>query len=687
MPHPLSPLSPSEQNIRTPATTERFGKHPPPSIESRSYFTPKDHAGGFDHPKIDLASSPFVADIDLEPQSTIRGGNKSPTKSRSPVKSTLDAGRDTTIPLTAEALRHKQNDADSPMTQGYSGMDDTCYSNFSAVPNADMTLFAGITETPPKRNGPSNPDGGQTRGNVICQSPSPSPTPRRRYQNPTNPDVNDTTNLILDFTEQFNINAPASSKPSSPTKARTSADLVAHTATLRAPKFPSKSNLLDFDLPPAPTPRSVPSISHREVEALKSDFLSTISSLQATLSGKEAEIRCLLDANNDAERRVGEALQETNSLGREKEELETHRVEWEKREREMQGLLRGVKEEIIARQRENEDLLTTIQEGEKKREELETTLSASESRIAGLEAARDTDSESTLVNGSSSRDVSNATSTSTPSTGTKLVEAAVEKVARELHTLYKAKHETKVSALKKSYEARWEKRIKELTGKLEDAQRENEELKLGRDATMTGLAPGMLIAADDGKEAEREDTRRKAEELKALVEASEVKVKDLEAEVASLAKERDETVRNGVEKDSEVQKLKSENGDLVAMIDEFMSLQASAPEPVPLSAPTTVSSGSSHASNPNPVPLPSANPLRSSITRDRPSGLKGPGFSSSSESRIGGLGLSRSRSGSNDRFGTGGGVTGGGGNGVPAPRSGIMSNIERMGRGVGRSVD
>ena len=69
-------------------------------------------------------------------------------------------------------------------------------------------------------------------------------------------------------------------------------------------------NLLDFELPPPPTPRSLPTVTIREMESVKSQFQSQLSSLTASLSGKEAEVDSLARAVADAERRVGEA-QET----------------------------------------------------------------------------------------------------------------------------------------------------------------------------------------------------------------------------------------------------------------------------------------------------------------------------------------------------------------------------------------
>lgn len=114
-------------------------------------------------------------------------------------------------------------------------------------------------------------------------------------------DDGNTTNLILDFTDQIS----GFSGRLSPTKlARQSPSKCSdHLNNSKVPDMswygstsatPSRiSNLLDFDIPPAPTPRSMPSITPRELESLKSSFLSEISSLKASLSGKEAEVQSL----------------------------------------------------------------------------------------------------------------------------------------------------------------------------------------------------------------------------------------------------------------------------------------------------------------------------------------------------------------------------------------------------------
>jgi hypothetical protein len=210
----------------------------------------------------------------------------------------------------------------------------------------------------------------------------------------------------------------------------------------------------------------------------------------------------------------------------------------------------------------------------------------------------------------------------------------------DLHASYKKKHENKVAALKRSYEKRWEKRVKELEAKLEELQRENEELRVGRDLTMSGVVPGALEAAkvEAQTKAQAEDARK--------VEEHKARALGLMEEVASMKRDNERLI-------AELEKERVEKGEMVAAVEEMLSLQAGVTVPD-----GPVSSGMEN--------------LRGSISRA--SGMKPPGFSSTAmpapESRIGRIpvsgGLSRSRSGSG---------------GVGIPRSGgIMGNIERMGR-------
>lgn len=237
-------------------------------------------------------------------------------------------------------------------------MDDTMvstFSTFSAVP--DMTMFATIGRTSPSKLDRVSPIPRRSQMNTPATSRrpanprSPSPTPRgRRYEQKI--DEGNTTNL-LDFTEQFNGFSGRTDQTTvrqirqSPIKGST----IGSTPMMNRHNI---SNLLDFDIPPAPTPRSMPSITPRELESLKSNFLSEISSLKASLSGKEAEVKSLKTAVGDAEKRVGETMEQVREERGRKEQLAAEKEEWEKRGREMEAVLRNVKEEIVHGEREEE---------------------------------------------------------------------------------------------------------------------------------------------------------------------------------------------------------------------------------------------------------------------------------------------------------------------------------------------
>ncbi|KAJ2960891.1 hypothetical protein NQ176_g11030 [Zarea fungicola] len=106
-----------------------------------------------------------------------------------------------------------------------------------------------------------------------------------------------TTNLLLDFTDS--LRNPGRSPEKKHIRAGGDAILP---SSMTVPSLntagmttPSKATpmLIDFDFPPMPTPRSLPTVSAREVESIKSEFLSEISALRASLSGKDAEVRSL----------------------------------------------------------------------------------------------------------------------------------------------------------------------------------------------------------------------------------------------------------------------------------------------------------------------------------------------------------------------------------------------------------
>jgi hypothetical protein len=511
------------------------------------------------------------------------------------------------------------------------GPDDTMmstFSTFSAVPN--MTMFAKIGHTPTRQ---SIADGATPRAR-------PEPTPSRSTRNHVTQDSGNTTNLLMDFTGQFRFPQKTPTRRPNPSPTRNHADV----ATTPARQL---SNLIDFEIPPLPTPRSIPTITPRELESLKSSFLSEISGLKASLSGREAEVKALKAAVSDAEKRAGESMEQVREERLSKEHLSAEKESWEKRGREMETVLRKVKEEIVMGQREREELDFKLSESEKRREAAEMMAQEAESKMAGMRAGKATEEREKSASPDKCR--------SPASSSAREVEIAVERVARELHALYKGKHETKVAALKKSYENRWEKKVRELESKIEELTEENERIKLGRDATMTKVEPGHTA----------ENEERKAQAAK-----DSAKIKELDAEV-----ERLEAVVQTIQEDSaQLRKLleqeRVEKGELVILAEEMMSMQSFV---------ATDSGGAASARTPAAVRAhqqQTVENLRGSISRA--SGLKAPGaISGTAESRIGRVQHERGRSG-----GPAGGLPRPGGFGA---RSGIMSSIEKMGNYRGRA--
>ncbi|KAF2234357.1 hypothetical protein EV356DRAFT_501907 [Viridothelium virens] len=510
------------------------------------------------------------------------------------------------------------------------GIDDTCFSAFSEVP-AEMTKkFQGSAKkyqpdpaTTPRAGGQITP-GTSRKMHRRDQSTSPSPTPRRQ-KTPT-VDEGNTTTLLLDFTQQMESFSNASRR--SPSKSSTESNLLSYINGQRSPTkvaaTPSRGNnilnLLDFELPPAPTPRSIPTITVRELESLKSGYQSEISSLKATLSGREAEVESLKKAVSDAERRVGEAQEVMREERSAREHVEKEKKEWENRGKEVESVLRNVKEEIMKSDKEKDDLVRRLEEAERRAEEAETRAIEAKGR-SGPSTGDVT--EMMEENGGGS--------VATAEEVQRLVQAQldqkIESVSRELHAVYKKKHETKVATLKKSYEARAEKRCAELQHKIDDLSKQNDELQIAKEATFSGTLPSNFSEADRAAEQKKmEEQKTELEEQKAKLAGFTEEMRTMRCEHAQLAKDLEQE--------------RIEKGELVAAVDEMLALQSEV--------------GAPHA----------IDDFRKSISK--PSGLKPPGGvsgASAGESRIGRVpqsGLNRSISGGKSR---------------------IMTNIEKMGSG------
>ncbi|KAM0251452.1 hypothetical protein ACHAQJ_008204 [Trichoderma viride] len=466
-------------------------------------------------------------------------------------------------------------------------MDVSAFSSFSAVPN--MAMLAKLGRTPSGRRDTSS---------------------AKRAHHAMDDDSGNTSNLMMDFNERLgraHRSPPSRRDVLSPSRT---------TPNLPSTGTPSRqlSNLIDFDM----TPRSVPSITARELESLKSNFLSEISSLKASLSGKEAEVHSLKTAVGDAEKRVGESMERMREERALKEEMES--------------VLRIVREEIIETQKEKEELEQQLDESEKRREMSEMMHQEAESKLAGLRAGRDMERHS-----SPEKPINNTT---------REVEIAVERVARELHALYKSKHETKVAALKKSYENRWEKKVRELESKIQGLAAENEKLLSGHDATMTRV-----------DHAEMEEWRTQSAHDHAMIRELEADIQRLEAVISTVRLDNDDLRAN-------LQQERVEKGELVQLAEELMSMQT-APAPTP--APQRQNSAPQPAAQPT---LGRSDSVSSKTAKPNPanriSGIRAPGTVLRAPHERG--------------KGSVGGLPRPGG----ARNSGIFSSIEKMGNYRGR---
>ncbi|KAJ5355796.1 hypothetical protein N7517_010405 [Penicillium concentricum] len=542
-------------------------------------------------------------------------------------------------------------------------MDDTCLSTFSAMP--DMTTFAKLRAQSPLKSmrgsvapspgpnmdgrrhsvDPATPGAGRRAyrasawldANLPMGSPTPRPRGPRDMAHPV-----DSANL-LDFTDQTNF-FPRQSMQNARFSPSRRSPMRSARQSIRSPG--KMSSLLDFDIPAAPTPRSIPTVTPRELESLKSGFLSDISSLKATLSGKEAEVASLKQAVADAERRVGEALEEVRNEAAGKEVLEMEQAEWERRVNEMETVLRSARSELVEGERERDRLSRKAEEAEKSKEKLEGKVVELESQLSAARAA--------AVSSTSKASSSHQSSNSAEDTA-RQVQDAVEKVARELHVLYKGKHETKVAALKKSYESRWEKRLREAEKKLTAAREENEDLRVERDTAQSD----SMAAANSSLFA------HETEEHEAEKRVMEAQIKGLQREMAAL---RDDTERIRANLESE----RAEKGELVAAVDEWLAMQQAPAPSQPRDHEPSVASSVHHDPVDEPAqPSREVTPddFRRSVSRSVSGNIRPP----TTEKRIprfGAPGHSRGNSGGRS------------GIAMPTPgRGGIMSSIERMGRG------
>jgi Fungal Transforming acidic coiled-coil (TACC) proteins len=609
-------------------------------------------------------------------------------------------------------------------------------STISTIP-ADLTRLAYLRESPTKTPRPETWSPSKqlrtsiifnTPGTVHRQSQSQSQSQRplhllagSRLSNSSNEDeeatprrsnsLNDSPTDLLNFTGQSNIFIPAPGSaprttrrspsgrgafpirvnPSSTHRSQASVDrersaggpspqkqqgydrcMPATPADSRRPIHVPNGlglDLLDIDLEPMATPRSIPSVTPRELETLRSELQSRISGLEATLSGKEAEVMALKRAITDAEVRVGKTSEELRIERAAKEELEHEKAELERRSREMEAVLRELKQNAFVEEREREKMRREFSESERKVEECEV-------KILELTASLGTLSGERMKSPAKVSAESGAPTTPGVHPDVDMaVKQATESVARELHVLYKGKHERKVADLKVSYEKRWVRQVEQLKSDLKSAQDEVSKLMTERDTTLSGVIPGMDQIQKDMDKAEEEKKR-----LLEQNEKSEAERRILVAQVAGLEEQIGMVRTEADDLRTALEQERIEKGELVAQVDLFLSMSAQEAEARAKSLPESPPSqkmddGSSVGTGNSMSPSKMRNSLNGGSFRGRPrpiSMLKAPAggkFSGIPAPGSGTKGVAM-----NGGRGTYSGLGG---------RSGIMENIARMGAGRG----
>ncbi|KAK8160551.1 central kinetochore-associated-domain-containing protein [Phyllosticta citrichinensis] len=497
-------------------------------------------------------------------------------------------------------------------------VDDTCFSTFSEVPNADMTMFAKLGQRTP----------GKQRDHGLREYLQNRRSPQKPSAQPSTPSRNN--NLL---------------------------------------------NLLDFELPPMPTPKSVPTITVRELESMKSQYQSQISSLTATLSGRAAEVESLKRAVADAERRVGEAQERVREERNAREHAEREKDGWEKRGIEVEEVLQSIREEVINHEKEREQLLKRLDDSERRADDAEARASEHETRA--LEAEGKVVDQSIMTTAESGATGPRYTAEEVQ----KQIDEKIATLCRELHAVYKKKHETKVAALKKSYEAKAEKKHAELSKQVAELSSKIATLESSTNARPSSSSSSSGTPVPPTLASSAVDLAR-LNEQKAELSAQKTRLAALAGELEALRAERSQLL-------SELQMERQEKGDLVAAVDEMLALQTdeaatpqmqrSAAEEFRRSVSGAASSSSSSVMPSPRVPPPpqSMTPAGAMAAPPRPSGLARPTVGAGPaagnfESRLRTPGAAGGRP-------NGMGLAGGAG---PPRRSNLLSSIERMGMGA-----
>lgn len=325
-------------------------------------------------------------------------------------------------------------------------------------------------------------------------------------------------------------------------------------------------NLLDFELPPPPTPRSLPTVTIRELESVKSQFQSQVSSLTASLSGKEAEIDALSKAIADAERRVGEAQETVRDERSAREYAETQMVDWKSKGEEVQKLLQDVQAEMARNDAEREDLLARLADAEKRADDAESRSSELETKV--IEAESKNVDMTTFINNDEGDENKKVYSELECQSA---IAEKVNEIARDLHTAYKAKHEKKIKALKDNYQKKADEKCKELRAQIASLERQVEDAEKKRDNTFSRINPGQHDARDESQGVSPSKTTRNAEDAQ-MLEAQRAEIENLKARLAGLQSELQSLRKSHDTLVEDLEAERIEKGELVAAAEQMLSM-------------------------------------------------------------------------------------------------------------------
>jgi chromosome segregation ATPase len=338
------------------------------------------------------------------------------------------------------------------------------------------------------------------------------------------------------------------------------------------PATPSQNrpllNLLDFELPPPPTPRSLPTVTIREMESAKSQFQSQISSLTASLSGKEAEVESLSRAIADAERRVGEAQETVREERSTREYAEAQMEDWKKKGEEVQTILQDVQSELARNDEERDQLLARLADAERRAEDAESRSTELETRL--IEAESKNVDMTTFINNDEDENKKIYSEIECQSA----IAEKVNEVARDLHAAYKAKHEKKIKALKENYQKKADERCKELRVQITKLERQIGDAEDRRDDTFSkfeelgtksnGPCETCVRNAAAGPASNPEDVHN-LEAQRFEIESLKAKLAGLQSELHSLRKSQQTLLE-----DLEAERV--EKGELVAAAEQMLVL-------------------------------------------------------------------------------------------------------------------